>query len=649
MAQRLSRQPLRRAGSLTGLSLLALGVLAVPAAAADGGTGRGSARRATPATAATPATVATPATPATAAAAARNRTRTGRHGHAKVFPTREATDAQNQSPEAATEPAGSGALIYSGGVNGVGVTRGAPKVYVVFWGSQWGKASTTSTGALALSGDSKSVAPRLQAMLKGLGTNNETWSGVMTQYCEGVAQGATSCPSTATHVSYPTGGAFAGVWADPSAVAPAQATAQQIAAEAVKAAGHFGNTAAGSNRNNQYVIVSPPATHPDGFNTGSATSNFCAWHDWNGDTQMSGGAAASSYGDIAFTNLPYIPDAGASCGAGYVNGAAGPLDGFTIVSGHEYAETITDQNPAGGWIDSLGNENADKCSWVGVGGSGGAQNLAFSTGTFAMQATWSNQANSCEISHPVVTNASLVHTVTVTGPGAQTTTVGAATRLQLTAKDSAGSALTYTARGLPAGLSISTAGLVSGTPTATGSSAVTVSATDSAGATGSTSFTWTIAAVGACPTQAQRLGNPGFESAAAAPWSTTPGVVDTSTAQPAHSGLAKAWLDGYGSTHTDTLSQTVSLPLGCSAYTLSFWMHVSSADTSTTAHDTLTVRAGTTTLATYSNLDRNTGYAQRTLNLSAFAGQTVSLAFTGAENALLQTSFVLDDAAVATS
>jgi len=640
MPQRQSRHPLRRAGSLAGLALLVLGGLAVPAAAADSGAGRGSARR---------AAEASTATPATAAAAAQNKARTGRHGHAKVLPTREVRAARNQSPQAASAPAGSGALIYSGGVNGVGVTTSPPKVYLVFWGSQWGKASTTSTGALALSGDSKAAAPSLQAMLKGIGTSNETWSGVMTQYCEGIAQGSTSCPSTATHVSYPTGGALAGVWADPSAAAPAQATGQQIAAEAVKAAGHFANTAAGSNRNAQYVIVSPPGTHPDGFNTGSATSNFCAWHDWNGDTAMSGGAAASSYGDIAFTNLPYIPDAGASCGAGYVNGAAGPLDGFTIVAGHEYAETITDQNPAGGWIDSLGNENGDKCSWVGVGGTSGSQNLAFSTGTFAMQATWSNQANGCEISHPVVTNASLPHIVAVAGPGTQTSTVGTATRLQVTAKDSAGSALTYTAAGLPAGLSISTTGLVTGTPTVTGSFAVTVRATDPTGATGSAAFSWTIAAVAACPARAQRLGNPGFEAASTAPWSTSPGVLDTSTAQPAHSGLAKAWLDGYGSAHSDTLSQIVSLPAGCSAYTLSFWMHVSTADSATTAHDTLTVRVGTTTLATYSNLNKNTGYAEHTLNLSAFAGQTVTLAFTGVENASLQTSFLLDDAAVATS
>ncbi|MDQ1688226.1 MAG: hypothetical protein QOK42_1201 [Frankiaceae bacterium] len=572
------------------------------------------------------------------------------HGNAKVYPTKEFADAHRSGgPKAASQAAGSGPLHYGGGVDGIGVTTGAPKTYIVFYGSQWGTQSTDANGNLTFTGDPKGLAPRVQQLMKGIGTNNELWSGVMTQFCEGVASGATSCPASAAHVGYPTGGTFAGAWYDPSAASPSQATGHQLAVEAVKAAGHFGNTTAASNRNAQYVVVSPTGTKPDGFNT--ATGNFCAWHDWNGDTSMTGGAAASSYGDVAFTNLPYLTDAGTSCGQNYVNaGTAGTLDGVTIVEGHEYSETITDQNPAGGWTDTTGYENADKCAWVGVGGTGGAQNVAFANGSFAMQSTWSNDANGCQISHPIVTNGTGANTVTVTNPGAQTSTVGTAVSLQIQATDSAsGQTLTYSATGLPAGLSINAStGLISGTPTTAGTSSTTVTAKDTTNASGSASFSWTVnpAGGGTCPA-GQKLGNPGFETGTAAPWTASAGVVDSSTSQAAHSGSWKAWMDGYGATHTDTLSQSVTLPTGCSSYTYSFWLKITTAETTTTtAYDKLTVAVGSTTLATYSNLNKGTSYVQRSFNLASYAGQTITLKFTGTEDASLQTSFLVDDAAV---
>ena len=151
---------------------------------------------------------------------------------------------------------------------------------------------------------------------------------------------------------------------------------------------------------------------------------------------------------------------------------------------------------------------------------------------------------------------------------------------------------------------------------------------------------------GTCTT-GQLLGNPGFETGAAAPWTASTGVVDNTAGQPARSGTWKAWLDGYGATHTDTLSQTVTIPSGCTTATLSFYLHIDTAETTTTtAYDKLTVKAGSTVLATYSNLNKNTGYALKSLNVSSFAGQTVSISFTGAEDASLQTSFVIDDTAL---
>jgi hypothetical protein len=157
----------------------------------------------------------------------------------------------------------------------------------------------------------------------------------------------------------------------------------------------------------------------------------------------------------------------------------------------------------------------------------------------------------------------------------------------------------------------------------------------------------TLLTSGGC-TALQLLGNPGFETGTAAPWSATSGVISNHSQEPPHSGTWDAWLDGYGSTHTDTLSQKVTLPAGCSTYDFSFWPHIDTAETTqTTAYDKLNT-SGTvlTTLHTYSNLNHNTGYAQHSFSLSNYAGQTITLKFTGTEDVELQTSFVLDDTAL---
>ena len=123
-------------------------------------------------------------------------------------------------------------------------------------------------------------------------------------------------------------------------------------------------------------------------------------------------------------------------------------------------------------------------------------------------------------------------------------------------------------------------------------------------------------------------------------------MIDSSTAEPAHSGSWKAWLNGYGTTHTDTLTQSVSIPAGCVA-TFCFYLHIDTAETTTTtAYDKLTVKAGSTVLATYSNLNKNTGYAQKSFTVPA---GTTSVSFTGVEDASLQTSFVIDDTAFTAS
>jgi Zn-dependent metalloprotease len=156
----------------------------------------------------------------------------------------------------------------------------------------------------------------------------------------------------------------------------------------------------------------------------------------------------------------------------------------------------------------------------------------------------------------------------------------------------------------------------------------------------------TATGTGGC--SGQKLANPGFESGNTG-WTTSSGVIDSSSSEPAHAGSWKAWLDGYGSTHTDTLAQSVTIGAGCHA-TLSFWLHIDTAETTTTtAYDTLTVKAGSTTLVTLSNLNKASGYSQRSYDLSGFAGQTVTITFTGTEDSSLQTSFVVDDTAVTLS
>ncbi|MCW2871615.1 M1 family aminopeptidase [Actinacidiphila oryziradicis] len=158
------------------------------------------------------------------------------------------------------------------------------------------------------------------------------------------------------------------------------------------------------------------------------------------------------------------------------------------------------------------------------------------------------------------------------------------------------------------------------------------------------------APLAAACTPAQVVANGGFESSTS-PWSqSSTGVITNRAGQSAHGGTNFAWLDGVGSTHTDTLSQSVTIPSGCSSATLSFWLHIDTAETtSSTAYDKLTAKIGTTTLATYSNLGKNTGYVQKSFDVSAFAGQTVNVAFAGTEDSSLQTSFVVDDVALDTS
>ncbi len=250
------------------------------------------------------------------------------------------------------------------------------------------------------------------------------------------------------------------------------------------------------------------------------------------------------------------------------------------------------------------------------------------------------------------------NTVTVTNPGSQTGTVGTAASLQIAATDSAsGQTLTYSATGLPAGLSISsTTGLISGTPTTAATSSVTVTATDTTGASGSATFSWTISAASGCGAQ-QLIQNGGFATGSLTPWTASSGVLTAaSSSHPSYPSTDPylAWIDGYSGKHTDTLSQTVTIPASCTTATLSFWLYIDSNDPTSKAYDTFTTQvlnsSGTVlaTLGTLSNQNEGTGYVEHSYSVSSFIGQTITIKFTGTETlgGGYDTSFFEDDNAL---
>ncbi len=262
-------------------------------------------------------------------------------------------------------PFGGGAsnnLSYNGGTNGIGV-EAQPKIYLVLWGSQWNNNDPSGEEKL------------LYSFFNGVG--GSSWLNSVTQYCQGVSSGTTFCSGTGTAAGNPTG-ILAGVWYDNASRAPSRPKQSQIAAEAVNAAAFFASLQGPiDTANAQFVVATATGNNASGFGT-----QYCAWHSYT----------SSTMGNLAYTNLPYITDAGASCGANF-NGL-GSDAGITIVEGHEMAETITDQFPSSGWLDSNGEENGDKCAWISSG-QGASADVTFPNGsTFPVQSLWSNAFNS---------------------------------------------------------------------------------------------------------------------------------------------------------------------------------------------------------------------------------------------------------------
>ncbi len=233
--------------------------------------------------------------------------------------------------------AGGGLLYHNGPVQNV------PKVYIVFWGFGLNN------------GDPQHEQAYLTSFMSAVG--GSSWLNTVTQYYS-TSNGPITNPT----------GQLLGTWNDNSSI-PSHPSTQQLANEAYKAAQHFNYFKLDAS----FVVATSHNHNSSGFGR-----QYCAWHS----------AASTSKGLISFTNMPYISDAGYSCGAGSVN-SPGTLDGVSIVGGHELAESQTDPDTQTGWYDRSGEEIGDLCAWQNL------QNTQFGSQKFPTQPLWSNANNGC--------------------------------------------------------------------------------------------------------------------------------------------------------------------------------------------------------------------------------------------------------------
>jgi hypothetical protein len=291
------------------------------------------------------------------------------------------------------------------------------------------------------------------------------------------------------------------------------------------------------------------------------------------------------------------------------------------------------------------------------------------TGTYPITVTGSAASGTHTASYSLTVTAPVGNDFSLSlNPASGTAVQGSPTSATVTTAVTSGNAQTVTlsASGLPAGATAtfnpaqitaganSTLSITTATSTPAGTYPITVTGT-TASATHTATYTLTVTTPSTC-TPAQLLANPGFENGSTTtPWTQTSTLgylpITNASGEPPHTGTWKAWFNGNGTTDTDTIAQTVTIPTGCKA-TLTYWLHIDTTENTTTATpDTFKVQllnpSGTvlTTLAAYSNLNKNTGFTQFSSDISAYAGQTVTLKFTGTETDKNggTTNFVNDD------
>jgi serine protease len=259
----------------------------------------------------------------------------------------------------------------------------APTVYISWWGSQWN--SGFSTGGY--------TSAQAQTYATGFFGNvgGSSWHNIDTQYCQGVAVGTVNCGTSGQHITNPAG-ELAGTWVDTTSL-PKRVSQSSIASAAVRLMNHFG----GFNANAIYLVFTPSGHSMSGFGT-----QWCAWHD----NTSSGGH------QVAYGYIPYMPDAGGSCGMNFVNATNnsygnGYFDGFSIVAGHEFMEAESDMTPSTSiaWQGPGGgsDENADKCAWNQNGGT--SANISLGGHNYAVQPIWSNNSTTSGGSHCVTSHA----------------------------------------------------------------------------------------------------------------------------------------------------------------------------------------------------------------------------------------------------
>ncbi|MFI1958311.1 M4 family metallopeptidase [Streptomyces althioticus] len=147
------------------------------------------------------------------------------------------------------------------------------------------------------------------------------------------------------------------------------------------------------------------------------------------------------------------------------------------------------------------------------------------------------------------------------------------------------------------------------------------------------------------PPSGNALANGSFEQGTSG-WTQSDNIITNSSLQPARDGSWYAWMMGYGADAVESVSQSNIAVPATGAPKLTFWLKVSTQESGYAAYDTLKVKINGTTLATYSNANASSGYVQKTVDLSAYKGQSVKLEFAGTEDTYLATIFLLDNIAI---